>query len=71
MKVTPDSTKLNPKYRREIKIECTEGREHSSSSKHDMEMTDYVKGVMKQDIHTSMSDSHTANTAGNEEKNEK
>jgi hypothetical protein len=33
-----------------------------------MEMTDNVKGVVKKDIHTCISDSHTTNTSRNKKK---
>lgn len=71
MQVSSNSAEFNSENRREVEIECSKRSEHGGSGKHDVEMTNNVKRIMEQNIHTSVSDCHSTNTTGNEKENKK
>ena len=69
MEVGVNSAEFDTKNGWEVEIESTKWRKHGTTCKHDVEMTYYVKGVMKEDIHTGMRDAHSTDSTWNKKKN--
>lgn len=69
MEVGVETTKLYSKNGWKIEIKGTERSKHSCSRKHNVKMTYNIKRIMKKDIHSRMSNTHSTNSTRNEEEN--
>jgi len=56
---------------REVEIDGAEDSYHTRSGQHNVEMTDYIKSVMEQDIHTSVCYAHTGNSSRHKEEDKR
>lgn len=62
MDIAVNSTELNSENCREVEVKCSKRGEHCTTCKHNMEMSNYVKRVVEQYIHSRVGNGHTTNT---------
>lgn len=71
MKVTSDTAELNSEDCGEVEVKCTERSKHTTTCKHNVEVSNNVERIMEKDIHPGVSDCHSTNTSTNEEEDKK